>query len=542
MPPLPNLEGVALRLFGVKRFVLLIGDAGALLARLSGANVEAHYWLDGAAGDNVRHAWQILAEFPKYPVVALFDVLGQTYRRDRLPPVNLLDRPKILTRKLEASFPGMELKGGLRLGPAEGDIRGFEYLFAAVTASPEITAWQTLLEQVENPTSDLRLLPVESVKLLQQLTQSGDGAAGKPGQWNMLISQHRTGGFRQIVTRDHCLAIARMTPSVAGIESPREIASLLHREIGATIDYITRLGFDRAAGLDAVFIGRNDIGATLKNSQLPVRRLATFSPAEAQSVLGVAGAHDDSGHFADLLHAAWGGSRLVPALSVWTQKKRRARMAVLAQTWGTRAMAAASVLGVLYGAYLMWEIQTAEAAYIQAEAGRASLQQRYDAEISKLDTGPISIARMRSISAIHDQLLAADVDLDRIYAIIASTLSANAKLLALDIEIEPPEITLTPAPEQPGEVVSPSDPPPVKAEIVLSLDLSSYRDAELAVGETDRLARALSDALPKMHTKIKRQPLRILPEDTMIVKPGENVLAFSVEERIAKIEMTGRLK
>jgi len=542
VPLLPNMEGIALRLFGVKRFVLLIGDVGALVVRLRGANIEAHYWLDGATGDIMQQARQILAEFPKYPVVMLFDVLGQTYRRDRLPPVNMLDRPKILGRKLESLFPGTELKGGLHLGPSEGEIRGFDYLFAAVTASPEIVRWLTLLEQIGNPTSDLRLLPVESVKLLQRLTQNGNDATGKSGQWNILISQHRTGGFRQIVTRDHRLAIARMTSSFSGIESPGEIANLLNREVGATIDYITRLGFDRAVGLDAIFIGRSDISETLKKAQLPVHRLVTYTPAEAQSMIGITGAHDDSGHFADLLHAAWGGSRLASALSVWPQKKRQARMTTLAQAWGTRAMVAASMLGTLYGAYLMWEIQTAEAAYIQAEAGRVSLQQRYDAEISKLDTGPISIARMRSISAIHDQLLAADVDLDRLYATIASTLSANAKLLALDIEIEPPEIALTPATEQPSEVGSPSDPPPVKAEIVLSLDLSSYRDAELAVGETDRLARALSDALPKMHTKIKRQPLRILPEDTMIVKPGENVLAFSVEERIAKIEMTGRLK
>jgi hypothetical protein len=543
---LPNLEGIAQRLFAVKRFVLLVGDAGAMVARISGASVEAHEFLDAAVGDNVRRAGQILAEFPKLPVVLLFDVLGQSYRRDRLPPVNMLDRPKILARKLESLFAGTELRGGLRLGPAEGDIRGFDYLFAAIAASSEIAQWQALLEQIENPVSDVRLLPVESVKLLQRLANKvngdGNGAGVKPSHWTILISQHRTGGLRQIVTRDHRLAIARMTAGFVDIDSPGEIASLLQREIGGTIDYITRLGFDRAEGLDAYFIGRSDIGATLKNAQLPVRRLISFTPAEAQSVTGITGAHDESGHFADVLHAAWGGSRFVPALSIWPQKKRQQRMMTVGQKWGARAMAAASVAGLLYGADLTWEMQNAEAAYQQAEASRADLQQRYDAQVSKLDAGPISIARMRDIITLHAQLLAADVDLNQLYAAIDSSLSRDVKLQALDIEVEPPAISLAPSQEQAVAPSSSPEPPPVNAEIVLDLDLSSFRDAELAVGETDRMARALRDALPKMNIKIKRQPLHILPDDTMTVKPGENVLAFSGEDRVAKIVITGRLK
>ncbi|MEQ1887780.1 MAG: hypothetical protein ABL951_01215 [Alphaproteobacteria bacterium] len=546
MAPLPNMEGVAQRLFALKRFVLLVGDAGAMIARLSGSRVVAHQFLDGDLEDNVRRAKLTLAEFPKYPVILLFDVLGQSYRRDRLPPVNMLDRPKIVARKLEALFPGIEFKGGLRLGPTEGDIRGFDYLFAAVSTSPEIVAWQAMLGQIENPTSDVRLLPVESVKLLHRLMHksngNGNGNGARKGQWNILISQHRTGGFRQIVTRGHTLAIARMTSGFVDIESPGEIAALLQREIGATIDYITRLGFDRAEGLNAVFIGRSDIGATLKNVQLPVRSLTAFTPAEAQYKTGITGASDDSGHFADLLHAAWGGSRFLPALSIWPQKIRRQRALALAQSWGTRMLAAASVAGFLYGANLLWEIRRAEAEYSLADSSRGALQQRYDAEITKLDGGTMPIARMRDIIAIHAQLAAADVDLNRLYNAIGAGLSGNAKLRSLDIEIEQPVTVLAPAPDQSGPGGVQSEPAPVEADIILNLDLSSFRDAEQAVGEAGRMTRALRLALPDMQIKILRQPLRILPGDTLTVKPGENVLAFSGEDRTAKIQLIGRVK
>ena len=353
--------------------------------------------------------------------------------------------PKIMARKLETLFPGTELKGGLRLGASEGEVRGYDYLFAAVTASPEVTPWQKMLEQIENPISDVRLLPVESVRLLQRLTGKLNGGESKSDQWNILISQHRTGGFRQIVTRDHRLAIARMTSGFIDIESAEEIGSLLQREIGATIDYITRLGFDRATGLNAVFIGRSDIGAALKHAQLPVRNLTTFSPAEAGALAGISGAHDESGHFADLLHAAWGGGRLLPELSIWPQQKRQQRMQTLARIWGTRALATASVAGLIYGANLAWEIRGAEAEYLQAEAKRGALRLAYDAEVSRLDTGPVPIARMRDIIAIHRQLEAADVDLTPFYSALGANISDNVRLSSIRVQIDTPPPVLAPS-------------------------------------------------------------------------------------------------
>jgi len=542
VPSLTDIEGIAQRLFALKRFVLMIGDTGALIARLSGSRIVSHQFLTGTIEENIRQAKLALSEFPKYPVVMLYDVLGQTYRRDRLPPVSLLDRPKILARKLDSLFPGAELKGGMQLGRSTGEIRGFDYLFASIAASPEITEWQSVLSQIENPTCDIRLLPVESVKLLQQIMHAGNGKLSKPNPWNILITHHRTGGFRQIVTRDGGLAIARMTASSAAIESPAEIAGLLRREIGATIDYITRLGFDRTAGLDAIFIGRSDISAALKNVQLPVRKLTVYTPAEAESLAGISGARDDSGHFADLLHAAWGASRIIPALSVWALNLRQARSRVLGYVWGARALAAASLAAILYSANIYWEIQRTEAEYLQLESTRAALQQRYDEEVSKLDSGPMPIARMRDIIAIHAQLQNADIDLNSLYTVINSALSGNVRLHALDIEIDPPELALAPVQDPPLPADESAETPPVEVGIVLNLDLSSFRDAELAIAEADRMIQALRLALPGMKIKILRQPLRILPEETLTVKPGENVLTISGEDRIAKIELTGRLK
>ncbi|HEX4890150.1 MAG TPA: hypothetical protein VFW37_07260 [Alphaproteobacteria bacterium] len=542
MPSLPDMEAIAQRLTALKRFVLLIGDAGALLTRLAGNTVQSHLYFSGTIDENIRQVRLALADEPERPVILLYDVLGQTYRRDRLPPVNFLDRPKIMMRKLETLFPGTELKGGLQLGVSGGEIRGFDYLFASVTALPEIVQWQQMLDQIENPVSDARLLPVEAVRLLNRLVMQANPLGQKPDQWNILISQHRTGGFRQVVTRDGRISIARMTSGFIEIDAAAETGALLRREIGATIDYITRLGFNRDEGLNAIFIGRRSIGDALIRMQLPVRKLTVFSPSEAAQAMGVTGADDGSGHFADLLHSVTAGSRIIPALSIWPRARRQKYQQMVGQRWGARALAAASVAGLIYAGVLGWEIRGAETELAQVEAIRANLQQHYDAEASKLDRGPVSVARMRDVISIHQQLEAGNPDLAPLYAVLRASLSDSARLKLIRVEIAPPPPAILSDPTPEGVPAAAPEPGPVSGKVTLFIDLSSYRDAVLAVGEADRVTGALRKALPEMQINIMRQPLNILPADTFTVKPGENILEFTGKELVAEIEMTGRLK
>lgn len=118
--------------------------------------------------------------------------------------------------------------------------------------------------------------------------------------------------------------------------------------------------------------------------------------------------------------------------------------------------------------------------------------------------------------------------------------SARLKLIRVEIAPPPPAILSDPTPE--GVPAAAPEPGPVSGKVTLFIDLSSYRDAVLAVGEADRVTGALRKALPEMQINIMRQPLNILPADTFTVKPGENILEFTGTELVAEIEMTGRLK
>ena len=542
MPLLHDMKNLARRLMASRRFVLLIGDRGAMIARLSGSSVQAHHYLDGDEDENLRRAKMIFADAPDLPVLVLYDVLGQSYRHERVPAVSLFDRSKILARKLETIFPGMEMRGGARLGAAPGDQRGNAYLFASLGQSPEITSWLALLEEIANPVSDMRLLPAESVSLLQCLMDGAPLAGAEQSEWRMLISQQRTGGFRQIVTRDHHLAITRMTPAPEGFDRLDEIAELLRHEIGATIDYITRLGFDRTQGLDAVFIGREEVCSALVRAQLPVRRLTVLEPPVVERQAGLTGAQDESGHFADLLHAAWGSSQIFSPLSVWAPQKRRAHLLSVGQSWATRLLAAASAAGLIYAAILVWEIRDAKAAFLQVEAGREKLQRIYDQEVSSLDTGPVAIARIRDVLELKRQLEAGNADFDATYRAIEKALPENVRLRSLSLSVEPRTLALTEAEQGAVSAQGQTENMAVNGKILLSVDLSGFSTALPAISETQGLAEALRKALPDMRVSIRRQPLNILPADTLAVKPGENILAATGSMGAAEIELDGKLK
>jgi hypothetical protein len=542
MPLLHEMKNLARGLMASKRFVLLIGDKGAMIARLSGNTVQAHHYLDAAEDENLRRAKVIFAAAPDLPILVLYDVLGQSYRQERVPAVSLFDRSKILARKLETIFPGVEMRGGVRLGPTPGDQRGIAYLFASLNPSPDLTSWMKLLEEISNPVSDMRLLPAESVSLLKCLTEHKHQAGAAQGEWRMLISQQRTGGFRQIVTRDHKLAITRMTPAPDTLDKLDEIAELLRNEVGATIDYITRLGFDRAQGIDAVFIGREDVGSAIVRAQPPVQRLRVIAPQAAERQAGLTGAQDDSGHFADLLHAAWGSSQIFSPLSVMAPPKRRERMLAVGQSWATRLLAAISAAGLIYAGILGLELQDAKTAYHAVESAREEMQQVYDQQVSTLDNGPVAMARIRDVLDLRRQLEAGNIDFDATYQAIEEALPENVRLSAVSIAVEPRPVSLVEGNPYAASGQERTGNESVNGKIILSVDLSGFVKALPAISETERLAEALRKALPDMRVSIRRQPLQILPGDTLAVKSGENLLASAGNMESAEIELNGKLK
>ena len=82
------------------RRVLLMGDEGAALYTIMGKKSERRVSLPWSAPDFEEKFIEALSKDGKGNVIILFDGVEQYYRKDVLPKVSVMDKAKVLKRKL----------------------------------------------------------------------------------------------------------------------------------------------------------------------------------------------------------------------------------------------------------------------------------------------------------------------------------------------------------------------------------------------------------------------------------------------------------
>jgi len=203
-----------LNVLNAQRFVMIVGDEGAVLVRMKGAEVVDRCFAASAEGEDRAELEAMLEEAPRLSVTMLVDVLEQSFVKDTIPPVGMLDEGGVLQRKMRTTFPDARIKGALSLGrDKDSSRRDKRFMFVALPESPVIDAWLAFLREVRNPVAAIALLPVESVGLATRLSADLHEKNRAP-DWVVLVTRQRTGGFRQIVVHKGELVFSRLTQSL----------------------------------------------------------------------------------------------------------------------------------------------------------------------------------------------------------------------------------------------------------------------------------------------------------------------------------------
>jgi len=136
---------------GGKRFVLIIGDEGAILVFMQGMKVLRRLFAPSAQASHSEAMMDIMKANPKAPISVLADVIDQQYVPHNFPPVSSLAVGGLVKRRLERDFQPEDLKGSLAVGRDKSGRREWKYLLVALAKTPLIAGWIDLL--VELPTS-----------------------------------------------------------------------------------------------------------------------------------------------------------------------------------------------------------------------------------------------------------------------------------------------------------------------------------------------------------------------------------------------------
>jgi hypothetical protein len=316
------------------RLVLVIGDDGVMLAPFGVAGLADPVFAatrDEAARNIVLDH---LLLRPKTPVTILSNVAAQEFRIEALPPLRVLDRPKLARRRLEQAFPDAYAAASRVADRSHA-------LLACLHRGSAVASW---LGALPPSAASLGLLPVEGARLAASLMPEMEKG------WAMILARFRTGGFRQIVTRDGQFVFTRQTLALPASADPRMVAEAIARDLCSSLGYLSRFGLTEAANLRVALLLKDDQAATLRAyaaaGRLPTPNLAALSPHQAAKKLGLGFAPDTGDGDSDLLFAAYAAARPNLRLPLMPPAIKRRKQDAWIGRMGWRAATAAMVLAL----------------------------------------------------------------------------------------------------------------------------------------------------------------------------------------------------
>lgn len=296
------------------RTVLLVSDEALYIYSATATGVDLVGEIDWDNADFERVVVQTISKkCGRRPVLILNDMVEQHYRKEKIVKIGagFGDKSGMIKRKLNVAFPSYPVRAAFplkeKIKKAEGQLAADIYIFAAVPNSTQFNQTMSVTSKSMASVAGFCLLPVESSDMLKMLSEklSKDKKAGA-AKWCVFIGQHRSGGLRQIVTKNGEIALTRMTPVGDANENHQKWAAEVHQEFKSTMSYLARFGFVPEDSLDAIVITGSEAGDVL-NTIVAEDDISfhTMTAHEAAQLLNVRIGRQEEPHFSDTLHVAW---------------------------------------------------------------------------------------------------------------------------------------------------------------------------------------------------------------------------------------------
>lgn len=295
---------------GGTRFVLFLGDEGAILTHIKGNVVLSRQFIPDASQDNLREFQQTLYKDPAAPLYLVVDNMDQSYVQQTLPPVSSFGVGKLIKRRLERDFSANDIKGAILLGREKTGRKDWNFLMVALEKSPQLKVWLDFIQELPNRFVGIYLVSVEAELILKRLEKGMGLSVEETGvEWKFFVSHNKVGGFRQVILRNGRIIFTRLAQPV-GESTPEVIAGNIEQEMLSTIEYMKRLAFTPQSKLAIYIIASSAIKAAIDPAKFSASSFHIFTPYEISQHLGIEGAAQPTDQFGDVVLAATiGGSR-----------------------------------------------------------------------------------------------------------------------------------------------------------------------------------------------------------------------------------------
>lgn len=385
-------------------FVLLIGDEGAILVALKGNAVQSRQFVPDASLSNLEELRQTLNKNPKAPILLLVDTMDQSYVQQTLPPVSSMSVNKLIKRRLDRDFGSNDLKGSIILGREKSGRKDWNFLMIALEKSPQLTAWLDFILSLENRFTGIYLLSVETEILIRHLDMAM-GKAGDPqgSEWKFFVSHNKVGGFRQVILRNGRIVFTRLAQPV-GESNAEVIAGSIEQEMLSTIEYMKRLSFNQAAGLDVYIISSSAIKEIIDTEKFFAKNVHLFTPFEAAQLLNIEGATQPTDQFGDVILASLVGASSKHVLKFAVPQSRKVdnlfQMLIF-----QRALVLAGAIGLAgYMCYTIYDLYNHSLIMADLEEQKSQELKRFEDLRMEIKNSNIDVDRVSDIIDLYKTL------------------------------------------------------------------------------------------------------------------------------------------
>ncbi len=488
-------------------FILNIGDEGATLVQVRAGQVVDAVFAEATSDEGWDALREMLQGDPRAQIVLVADVLEQMFREDTVPKVGLLDRGKIVRRRLDLTFPNELLKAALPYTRQRGANQSV--LFTALPSSEHLKRWLAFLDEFPNPLRGFYMLPLEAVGFATRLAPAAQGE--KRRVWRALISQEAASGFRQVFEARGKLMVTRLTQRAAQPLSPEGEAMLIERELRSSISYVKRLGYSDADRLDVVILADPAVCRAVDERDLPATTVTAYTPYQAAVLLGLGEIGREDTPFADVLLGLWIAKKRQPTLSLPSPRILKQNKMTSILRWSAVATAALTLLATYYVASLTSDYLSSRSEIADLEIQVQTVQNRLSTELERMKNYPIPLDELTEVAETERRLSADEVSVGDLTQKIAASLGDDGRVSSFSfilgaVPAEPAARRQPAGRAQKGPEEAKAPPYEVHLVVRLGSDSATNLDNQTALLRAKTILNRLTGAFPGYSVEATKLP------------------------------------
>lgn len=407
-------------LLNKSKFVLIIGDDGAILIYINGTKVEKRVFSPTASLSDRREMNNLLTQFPSVPIYILLDTMEQTYTRQTLPAVSSLSVGKLVKKRLDRDFAASDLKGAVCLGRDSEGRRDWIYMFASTPVNNVISEWIEYVESIDNKFIGIYMLPVEAENLVTKIVKILYKDQEEKPVWQFLVTHNKTGGFRQVILQNGKVVFTRLIrPGKDNL--PDIIAGNIEQEILNTVDYMRRLSLSEDEEVSVIVVVSEDIKKGLKDTKIRGHGINVFTPFEISEMLGFNEVTGKEDKFADIVLAVnFVNSKFI--LKLATQNMEKVNAIFAAETMATSVVLILIPVFLIYSAITVYSVFDISNKIKLEENQKASIEQKWKTVQSSEDYDIDEANKITDFVTLHNKFKQQLSPLEMIRKVSVSTI------------------------------------------------------------------------------------------------------------------------